>query len=83
MSLNKTALGLALGVLCAGALLLVTVWSTYFGGGEHLEMLKRFYIGYSVSLGGALLGAVYGFIDGFLGGWILAWLYNRFAARAA
>jgi ABC-type dipeptide/oligopeptide/nickel transport system permease subunit len=53
------------------------------GGGEHLELLGKFYIGYSVSVGGAFLGLVYGFVDGFLGGWILAWLYNRFARASA
>jgi hypothetical protein len=48
------------------------------GGGEHLGLLGRFYVGYSVSPLGILLGGVYGFVDGFIGGWLLAWLYNRF-----
>lgn len=83
MVLNKTALGLACGLLWGGAVLLATVWVLIRGGGEHLLLLNQFYIGYGISVGGALAGLVYGFIDGFLGGWILAWLYNRFAGGSA
>lgn len=79
MQWNKTALGLAAGILCGLAVLCATLWTVAAGGGEHLELLARFYPGYTVSLVGAVLGLVYGFIDGFVGGWLLAWLYNRFA----
>ena len=51
------------------------------GGGDHLKLLGRIYIGYSVSPLGVALGTVYGFIDGFIGGWLIGWLYNRFAAK--
>ena len=79
MTLDKKALGLAMGILFAGCLLFATLWVMIFGGGGHLEMLERFYWGYSVSPLGAALGAVYAFIDGFICGWLLALLYNRFA----
>ena len=82
MHLNKKALGLACGILCGIAVMLATVWVMIRGGGEHLFLLSRIYIGYSVSPLGAIVGLVYGFIDGFLGGWFLAWLYNRFAGPA-
>lgn len=78
MRLNGKALGLAVGILYAFCLFVTTLWVMFFGGGEHLVMIKRFYIGYSISVPGALLGAFYAFIDGFLGGWLLAFLYNRF-----
>ena len=81
MTLDKKALGLACGLLCGGGVFVATVWVLLAGsGGEHLSLLARFYIGYSVTPLGSILGLIYGFIDGFLGGWILAWLYNRFAA---
>ena len=80
MELNKTALGLALGVVWGLGVFLATLWVLFAGGGMHLEMLQRFYLGYSISLVGAVVGLLYGFIDGFIGGWILAWLYNRFAS---
>jgi hypothetical protein len=79
MKLNKVALGLAAGVLWGASVFLATLWASFAGGGEHLALLSRFYLGYSVSLFGAFLGLIYGFIDGFVGGWLLAWLYNRFA----
>ena len=83
MQLNTPALGLACGILWGAAVLLATLWVLIRGGGEHLHLLDQFYIGYGISVGGALLGLVYGFIDGFLSGWILAWLYNRFAGPPA
>jgi hypothetical protein len=79
MKLDKVALGLAAGVVWGGSVFLMTVWAAARGGGGHLFLLGQFYLGYTVSLWGALLGLVYGFIDGFLGGWVFGWLYNRFA----
>ncbi len=79
MKLNKTALGLSLGLLGGLGLFLTTVWVTLAGGGEHLILLSRFYIGYSIGYVGAFVGLFYGFLEGFIGGWLLAWLYNRFA----
>jgi hypothetical protein len=49
------------------------------GGGEHLELLAKFYLGYGVSPVGAFIGLVWGFVEGFVVGWLFAWLYNRFA----
>ncbi len=83
MQLNKTALGLALGILWGGTVLLATLWVIFRGGGEHLFLLKQFYLGYSLSYVGAIVGLVWGFVDGFLGGWVFAWLYNRFAGAGA
>ena len=80
MQLNKTALGLSLGLLWGLGLFVITVWVTLGGGGDHLLLLSRFYIGYSISYVGAFVGLIYGFVEGFIGGWLLAWLYNRFAA---
>ena len=77
MELNKTALGLAAGILWGLSVLLMTVWAVSVDGGNHLQILARFYIGYSVSWVGAVIGLIYGFIDGFIGGWLLAWLYNK------
>lgn len=79
MELNKTALGLAIGVLWGAGLFLATLWVLFMGGGEHLILLRKFYLGYAISIPGAVIGLVWAFIDGFIGGWLLAWLYNRFA----
>lgn len=77
MSLDKKALGLTFGVLWGGGLLLATLWVMVVGGGGHLVMLKRFYLGFDLTPVGAVIGAVWAFVDGFIGGWLLAWLYNR------
>ena len=79
MGLNKTALGLTAGILWGLSVLIATIWVMAFGGGEHLRLLDRFYIGYDVTAVGAGIGLVYGFVDGFISGWIFGWLYNRLA----
>lgn len=79
--LNKTALGLALGICWGASIVITTLWVMIAGGEEILGFLSRFYVGYSVSVAGAFLGAIYGFIDGFIYGFFLAWFYNLFAAR--
>ena len=84
MEIKKTAFGLACGLLWGFGMLVATLWVMIRGGGEHLALIGRFYVGYEVSVLGAVVGLVYGFVDGFIGGWLLAWLYNRFAgARPA
>lgn len=80
MKLDAKALGLAGGILWGACVFLTTLWVTYRGGGEHLVLLAKIYVGYSVSVAGAFVGLVWGFVDGFICGWLLAWLYNRFAA---
>ncbi len=79
MQLDKKALGLATGILWGLAVLVMTVWAMVVGGGEHLNLLGKFYMGYGISPAGAVIGLIWGFIDGFVGGWVLAWLYNKLA----
>ncbi len=81
LQINKTALGLALGICWGASIVITTLWIKIVGGEEILEFLSKFYIGYSVSVFGAFLGMIYGFIDGFIYGFFLAWLYNLFAAK--
>ena len=83
MQLDKRAFGLTLGTIMGICLFLCTLWALIRGGGGHLVLLKRIYIGYSISPVGAVVGTIYGFIDGFVGCWIFAWLYNRLAVKAA
>lgn len=79
MRLHKTAFGLAAGILWGLAVFVATLWVMAAGGGDHLLLLSKFYLGYDVSVVGAFVGLAWGFIDGFVCGWIFAWLYNRFA----
>jgi len=83
MQLDKRAFGLTLGTIMGVCLFLCTLWAMARGGGGHLVMLKRFYIGYDISVLGAFLGLVYAFIDGLICGWVFAWLYNKLAPTAS
>jgi hypothetical protein len=77
MKLDKKAFGLTSGILWGLTILLATFWVMIKGGGETLILLQQFYLGYSISLPGAIIGLVWGVVDGFICGWIFAWLYNR------
>ena len=77
--LDKTALGVAVGVL--GALVIggATLFLIAKGGarvGPTLALLGQYFIGYTVTLRGSLVGAGYGFCTGFLLGWITAAMRN-------
>jgi hypothetical protein len=49
-------------------------------GGPGLELLGQYFLGYSVTLEGALIGTAYSFFWGFLFGWLFAYLRNFFFA---
>ena len=68
MRLNGKALGLAFGVLWGVTVFGGTLVVLAVGGGEHLQLLSRFYLGYSVSAVGSIVGLVYGFVDGLADG---------------
>ncbi len=82
MKLSPKALGLTLGLLTGAAVFLATLWTLAVGGGKHLILLRQFYLGYSVSVGGAFVGLLYGFLDGLIVGVIIAALYNRFVSSS-
>lgn len=72
--LDKRALGLAMGVVAAVLLSLVTLASMIVdpNGAFPLGLLSQFFYGYSVSTVGILIGAAWAFITGFVWGWFLA-----------
>jgi hypothetical protein len=82
-SLDKTALGVAVGALCA-----LTVWSLTAlliaqGGrevGPTLALLGQYFVGYTVTPRGSVVGALYGFLTGFLLGWTTAAIRNAIIA---
>lgn len=77
-NLHKIKFGLALGILCAFAMVFLSLWVMNFGTGQEIiDMTAQFYVGYSTTYLGMVLGAVYGFIDGFVGGYVFAWIYNK------
>ena len=72
-------LGVAIGALGAIYVGFLGI-SAMFGWGTALvDSLSSLYIGYSASVGGAIVGAVWGFADGFIAGYVIAWVYNQLA----
>lgn len=83
MKLKVVGAGVAGGVVLGLAILVITLFIYFQGGGYHLAMLRAIYWGYTVSVAGAFLGLVYGFIDGFIAGMVFAVVYNLLAGKEA
>jgi protoporphyrinogen oxidase len=76
IKLNIKLLGLVFGFLSGLILFLITLFALIKGGGEDLNLLSVFLIGYSVSIEGAFIGFFWGFLIGGLSG---AFLYLTYA----
>ena len=81
VKLDKTALGVAFGVLLGLGIFIATLFLVIKGDGSIsaiFGLLSHFFIGYSVTIGGSFVGLIYGFITGFILGWLVAFLRNLF-----
>jgi protoporphyrinogen oxidase len=81
--LDKLAFGIAVGSVSGLLVFLATVWLIVRGGdvvGPNLSLLGQFFLGYTVTVKGALIGLGYASIWGFLSGWLFAYLRNLFLA---
>ena len=77
--LDKTALGVASGVLCGLAVSIATTFLVIKGGdvvGPNLALLGQYFIGYSVTWKGAFVGLCYGCLLGFILGFLVALFRN-------
>ena len=77
--LDKTALGVASGVLCALVVFTATTFLVVKGGsivGPNLQLLGQYFIGYTVTWKGAFVGLVYGCLLGFILGFLVALFRN-------
>ena len=82
MKLNAKALALTSGILWGLAVFIATIWLMIIGSpGGTISLLGKFYFGYSLSFGGAIIGLIWGFIDGLICGFIFAWLYNLLSPK--
>lgn len=78
--LSPKALGLSLGLTWVIGMLLLSLFNIMFGkGGEAINLISNFYLGYGTSVGGIVWGVIWGFVDGFVGGYVIGWLYNKFS----
>jgi hypothetical protein len=76
--LHKRALGIAVGTAAGLTFFVVTV-IVLLRGPDHdpnLKLLAEYFVGYSVSWGGALVGLLWGFAVGFVAGWFIAFCRN-------
>ena len=85
MRFNVTALSITVGLLWAGAILVVaaahSIWPSY--GGAFLEVVGSIYSGYhpGLGIGSVIVGTLYGLVDGAIGGAIFGWLYNFLSGK--
>ena len=80
MRLNGRAWGIAMGLLLGGGLFVATNFLVLKGGanvGQHLQLLRVFFPGYSVTFGGSLIGFIYAFVLGYALGRLIGSVYNR------
>jgi hypothetical protein len=75
---DKRAFGVAIGTVCALAVIVVTVAKLVVApeGTLDIGLLDQYFKGYSVSWAGAFIGGAWAFIAGFCGGWFTAFIRN-------
>ena len=75
--LNVFALGFALGIVWAVAILFIGIMSWLFGWGvDFVNGMGSVYIGYTPTFWGSVIGTIWAFFDCFIAGIIIAWIYN-------
>jgi hypothetical protein len=83
--IDKLAVGVALGITCGLGLFLLTAYHVMLLEGSNepqpnLWLLEHYFVGYTVTWGGALIGFFWGLVVGFVVGWFAAFLRNLFTA---
>jgi hypothetical protein len=76
MKLRVRAFALATGIVWGFGIFVVTLWAVAANRGLTLAHIEGYYLGYTVSVGGAFVGLIWGFVNGFVAGALLAWLYG-------
>lgn len=77
INLNTKLLGLVFGLVSGSVLFFITLISHISSGGEFLNLLSVFLIGYSVSIQGAFIGFIWGFLIGGMSGAFLYFAYSK------
>jgi protoporphyrinogen oxidase len=79
LRLDRTAFGVAAGLVSGLLLFLVTLEVVIKGGeaiGPTLQLLRYYFPGYTVSPAGSVVGLFYGLATGYIGGWLFAFARN-------
>ena len=76
--LDEKRLAISLAVTGSVFMFILVSLSWLFGLGSALvRILGSLYLGYNVSIIGAVFGVFYGFLTGFLAGYLFAAIYNK------
>ena len=75
---HKRALGLALGIVAALGVFMVTLFHVVVAPSEgpNIALLAHYFYGYEVTWRGAFVGAWWSFVAAFVAGWFAAFVYN-------
>jgi hypothetical protein len=79
---NEKAWAIGLGLLLGIGLFAATNVLVFRGGssvGTHLQLLRVYFPGYTVTFAGSLIGFIYAFVLGYLSGRTVVLLYYRLA----
>lgn len=77
--MDKLAFSVALGVVAGFITFAATLFLVFKGGdavGRNMQLLSEFFLGYTVSIEGAMVGFAYSFLWAFLWGWTFAYVRN-------
>jgi hypothetical protein len=81
--MDKLAFATAAGSVSGLLFFFATIWLIVKGGevvGPNLQLLSQYFVGYTVTMRGALVAFGYSFLWGFLFGWLFTYLRNFFLA---
>jgi hypothetical protein len=75
---HKRALGLAVGCTFASIVILLTMVDVLLSPARapDLALLANYFVGYEVSMRGAMIGGWWAFVAGFVAGWFTAFILN-------
>lgn len=79
--MDKLGLAIAVGSVCSLAVFIATLWLIITGvesADPNLQLLGQYFIGYTITVKGAVIGMAYSFFWGFIWGWLFAYLRNFF-----
>jgi hypothetical protein len=85
LRMNARAWGISTGMLLGMGMFIATNVLVLRGGaevGKHLQLLRIYFPGYSVTFAGSLIGFVYAFVLGYGLGRIIGIVYNKVAGFA-
>ncbi|MBD3310307.1 DUF2892 domain-containing protein [Candidatus Woesearchaeota archaeon] len=76
--IDPGAFARAFGIVAATAVLLISLGGMYGMYGRIIQIMRIYYLGYTLMIENIILAMIQAAIDGLFIGFIIAWLYNRF-----